>query len=142
MAFDVFGEDAHGVELLLRAKTELLGYGLKDFAVGHAVGAVLVVHGVDHLLGYFDFRVEVAHHLVAYGVHAHAADAYVDAADGLLEFLFQFLLHVFHALCHFADVVDASLANEGGGGLLGECQNLDTAIGLLAACNGGHFRRP
>ena len=138
-SLDALREHAHGFVLQLRAELELLRYGFENVAVGRCAGTVLVADGINHLLRHLHFRAEVAHNGVSHGVHAHAADAHIDAADVLLEFLLQALLDVEDALRHLVDVVDAPLANKGCGRLLRQCQHLDAAVGFFFSGDGRHF---
>ena len=83
-SLDVVGVEADGVELRLRAEAVFLRDDVEDFASRRGGTAVGVEYFVDRLVVDDALLVEVFRDGVGHGVHAHAFDAHVDLADGLL----------------------------------------------------------
>ena len=121
------------------SESVLLRNGFKDISFGGCGDSVLVCHSVHHFLSDFDFRVKIFDDGICDCVHSHSSDAHIDSAHGLLEFLFQFLLHVDEALRHFVDIVDSAFSDERGGRFLGKGKNVDGSVGLFSAGNSGHL---
>ena len=82
---------------------------------------------------------EILCNLVGNGVHAHTADTDIRLIDRFLQRFFKFLFDIGNAGLHFHDIVDAAFADECCRRFLRYGKDLNTSVGLLLACDAGHF---